>query len=193
VTIASFKDRHAGEPVALLANGASILNHDLGRITCRRIGMNRSWELSWPDYHVVLHAEQEMKHPEVYKRLASEGRLFAAGAYFEKFPQCIRIPIVTGTFATDLTEGVVVSINGAGSVAYVALQLAAYMGFAPIYFLGLDLSGEHFHREWNVSPLIGRQNELFDHTPKDLEVWNVGSPDSACRRFLHKRFDEVWA
>jgi hypothetical protein len=194
--IANYRGKHSG-PVAIMANGASILSHDLSKVTCPTIGTNRSWELLWPTYHVVLHAEQALNNPDVYQRLASEGRLFAAGGYFaEKLPRCTRIPFSPGgsfgSFSTDLEQGVVASLNGVGSVAYVALQLAAYMGFQPIYFLGLDLGGPHFHKEWDTSPLIERQNELFDHTPRGLEVWNVGSPQTACRRFPKMAFDAVW-
>lgn len=45
------------------------------------------------------------------------------------------------SFAADITEG----ICNANSVAYYALQIAAYMGFAQIYLLGMDNSDWAFH------------------------------------------------
>lgn len=137
-----------------------------------------------------MDGRHETNHPEVYKRLADEGRLFVSGACFKRG---VQIPIAkSGTFNRDLAnDGVVISLDGIGSVAYVALQIAVYMGFSPIYFLGLDLGGPHFHKEWDVTPIIERQNELFAHVP-ELEVYNVGSPESRCERFPKLEFGEVW-
>jgi hypothetical protein len=187
--IAKFKDLHTGEPVCIMANGASILDHDLSRVSCKTIGTNRSWELLWPTYHVIVDSRQETGHDETYRKLASEGRLFVSG---ECFKRGHKISFGGGSFSRDLSEGVVISLDGIGSVAYVALQIAAYMGFRPIYFLGLDLGGPHFHKEWDVTPIIERQNELFAHTPSDLEVFNVGSPESRCSKFPKMAFGEVW-
>lgn len=188
-----FRNLHAGQAVAILANGASILDHDLGAITCPTIGTNRSFDLHWPTYHIVIDKKQDQGlAKDAFRRLADEGRLFVAGAYWK---MGTKIPFHLGDlkFSRDLEkDGVVESLNGVGSIAYSALQLAAFLGFSPIYFLGLDLHGDHFHKEWKPSPLMERQNDLFDQTPSDLAVINVGSPETRCRRFPKVAFAEVW-
>ena len=189
--IRAFRNRHAGEAVCLLANGSSILNHDLFRIQCAVMSMNKSYDLCWePAYHVCLEVEHARKEPDVYAELARDNRLFVFGtAWPHGFRMTEAAPDVT--FSRDLERGVVIGRNGVGSVAYVCLQLAAFMGFSPIYFLGLDLCGDHFHREWETSGWIDRQNELFNLVPDDLEVWNVGSPDTKCERFPKMTYDDM--
>ena len=89
-----------------------------------------------------------------------------------------------GPFSRDLTTGVVVSVNGVGSVAYVALQLAVWMGFNPIYFYGLDLHGPKFTGE-PAGGLAG-MNGLFlaarRELPELIEIYNC-SPGSRCTAF----------
>src|SRR3990172_7525794 len=59
-----------------------VLRHDLRRIQCPTMTVNRSWELLWPTYQLsldVAHYKGSPAYrgePEVYDRLAKEGRLF---------------------------------------------------------------------------------------------------------------------
>ena len=191
MTLSRFKDKHKGLPVVILANGASLLKHDLSRLGIMTMTMNRSWLcVPWPDYHVCLETKHLRDFPQVYDRLAKEGKLFVAGPW--PLGHCIPILSERVTkFSRDLESGVVTQIGDVGSVAYAALQVAAYMGFAPIYFLGLDLSGPHFHGQWETSKRISAQDSLFRHTPSDVKVYNVGSPESLCTAFPKLTFDQM--
>lgn len=197
----AFRNLHAGETCAILANGSSILEHDLSRVRCKTLGVNRAWELLWPTYHLTLERAHYDADPAVYDRLASEGRLFHMGALpvGHVIPNAAPFPGAKRArfWSDDLTVGAVSQVGTVGSVAYVALQLAAYLGFAVVYFLGLDLGGEHFHGCWPASPEIARQNVLFQHAAHALRdrvaVWNVGSPDTRDRVWPRISFEEAFA
>jgi hypothetical protein len=191
VILARFKERHAGIPVALLANGATLAQHDLSRLPCSTIGMNRSYDLHWSYYHVCLEKAHADRDPVTYAAMARDGRLFVAG----EWPMGHVMPILSEKvtrFSRDLEQGVVTQIGDIGSVAFVAVQVAAYLGFRPLYFLGLDLGGDHFHGDWPASKKVDRQRYLFRHVPLDIadEVYVVGSPDSPAP-FKHLGFEEA--
>lgn len=189
-----FKDLHRGEPLALLANGPSILDHDLSRIPFPTMGVNKSWKLHDATYHVTLESSHWQADPDVYRAMAGKKKLFVLGDVsstrtwarswpWDPAPNELRV-VYPGNalyfpFSTDAEKGVVEGWNGVGSVTYVALQLAHYMGFRAVYCLGLDLRGPHFHGEWAPSLMLERQNELFTQVPTSLGVRVVGSPESA--------------
>lgn len=190
MTLASFRAKHSG-PVAILGNGPT-LNASLAQIPLKLpiIGTNRSWKVYPSTYQFVA----EKKHIEdalpSFTMAHKRGSLFVAG---EGFPLGISIPLRRDgtTFSRDMEQGVVVSIGRAGSVVYGALQLAAWMGFGPLYLLGVDLYGDHFDGT-PASKELHLQNELFRLVPKDVEVYVVGSPESKAT-FPRKEWTEVAA
>lgn len=193
VALAAFKDRHRGQPAVILANGATLKDHDLSRLSCRTIGINRSYDLHDADYHVCLERAHALRDPEAYVKMARAGKLFVAGEWEIGHVMPILSERIT-RFSRDIPSGVVTQVREIGSVSYAALQLAAWLGFSPILFLGLDLAGGHFHGDWPASKTIHRQRELFLHTPPDIAraVYVVGSPNSKAP-FNHLTYDEALA
>jgi hypothetical protein len=147
--ILSARDRHPGEPVAILANGPSLTDHPLNRITCATIGINQSRRFHDSRYHVALdwdhfaapgtdRASDGSWRPQDLRHLEHLGdRLWTVG----QKPYGVRLtslnPPYPHTFAwsEDLTAGVYSHVTA----VYVALQVAVWMGFTRIYLLGVDL------------------------------------------------------
>lgn len=193
---------HTG-PVWLLCNGNSIKAHDLSLIPDDRIvTMNRSWDLRWPTVHVVADSAIHMgRHPDIYKRLDSEDRLFKLGKGGDDFQELgyamHSFPYPKSKdrgFSRDILEGAILSFGRQGSVGYVALQLAVWLGFNPIYFLGLDLGGPHYYGTPS-SPNILEMNSLYMASKPHLaemgvSAYTVGSPQSACTAYPHISYEE---
>lgn len=203
--LSKVRGRYHG-PVAILANGAT-LTKVLAPANWRMladfptISMNRSWEVLWP---TVAHVVAEEKHfkddPEMYAVLAREGKLFVVGAHW---PIGYRLKISHSRivnafhFSEDVMQGVVVGTGTTGTMAYCALQLAVYLGFNPIYFLGLDLHGPHYHKKWPTDERkLLDQNRLFLCAAETLKgrvkVYNVGSPRSKCTAFPKLTFSQAF-
>ena len=181
-----------GKPVAILANGPSLARYDFGRVVMDTIGMNASFLAHWATWHIAVERDQWDQFPGVYRELHRQGTLFAIGAWpvgihIRPLPQALRGEV---PFSFDLNRGVVEGLHPIGSVAYAALQLAVWMGYERIYFLGLDLGPEggagHFHGDEPSDPLMIHQNELFHVAAEELKgmphsVAIVG--DSRCTAF----------
>lgn len=196
--ISAYDAKHAGEPVAILANGPSLLRHTLAEIPCRTIGLNRSWEKHRSTYHLTIEQAHEDAHPLVYAGLEALGCLFTMGEGW-KYPGTV-IPTYPPAwcklhpFSRDLEAGAVIGWDGIGSVAYVALQLAVWMGFARVYYLGLDLGGDHFHGDWPASQTLASQNRLFRAAIPyldDTQVFVCGNADSQCDAFQKVPFSAL--
>lgn len=216
--LGAWKDRYKGQKLAILANGASLNDHDLASISFPTMGLNASWSRHWSTLHCAAdHKQAEMapslyrraevagtlpagcKGPDVFAALVKEGRFWCWGTWPEKWrghtvqTTCKDLRPGRQTpvpFSLDIREGVQLGMAGTGSVAYMGLQIAAFMGFNPIYFIGLDLGGEHFHGQWKVNPdALLKQNEMFSWArraldPLGVKVWNVqGSVKSLCDQF----------
>lgn len=203
--ISSFRGKHAGQVCAILANGPSLKKHDLSRLRCPTIGTNRSWELLWPTYHVVCDGAHYKQNPEVYEKLHKEGRLFVHEMVGKNnWPVGIKLygPLnkhMTGgktplPFSLDIEQGVQLYHGPVGSVGFLALQIAVYMGFSKVFFLGLDLQGLHFYPRLSDEkypqklqdilnaqiPLYGLAASVLREYKVPVEVYVCGSPESKC-------------
>lgn len=146
-TVRDFEGRHVGEPCVITANGwtfdkaqAALIETARPRLTV--FGVNRSYELLWPDYHVAQDTDW-FQNPwlPAMEELAAQDRLFSRPRL------ACGIPVPNArkrgknadewwlNWSDDLEFGI-----GPGSTAYYALQLASWMGFELISFVGLDLS-----------------------------------------------------
>jgi hypothetical protein len=191
VSIASYRKAYSG-PLVVMGTGSSLQKHDATRISCPVMTTNIAWQRRWmPDFHVCVETDQYKTAPAIYKDLHDAGKLFVLG---ETWPVGHKLGIRQDgeLFSHDLEQGVVVSMDGFGSVLYVALQLAEYMGFGPIYVMGLDLGGPRFDGS-KASDNIEKQNKLFLHAAAVMttQVFNVGSPDSRCTAFPLADFSVV--
>lgn len=203
--VESFMGRHNGQVCAILANGETLGLHDLSLLKCVTLGVNHSWDRHWSDYHVIADYSQYMRYAASHAKLLAEGRLYeriakpglnyfdeqiAAGRLFTvgtaPLPGSIKLQMHTknriggrtpDAFSLDITTGIRVGIRNIGSAAYVALQVAVSMGCDPVYMLGLDLHGNHYHGEWDGNPeALRQQDELFGYARAILEAKHGGKP-----------------
>lgn len=141
--IADFKNCHEGKRLFILASGTSLNDLDLSPLKRRLVmGLNRSFLI----------------FPETYYHCAMDFRLFEEFHTDLKNTRCLLTlegrPLGTPIkllgaegFSRDLGKG----IYSGYTIAYIALQIAVYMGFKEIFFLGLDLKND------------GRSTHFFGH------------------------------
>lgn len=161
------------------------------------IGVNQSWRLfPTADAHVfidatqyLLRAKDPVEHREnecaaYYDRMAKEGLLFHFNAPGSPGHSLTRHDALSfsrhpfrhrhrgaGSPAPPLSEdgGVALKVeNGSGgSTAYVALQIAAAMGFSRIWLVGLDMDAKKFTGERSNSE---RHDRIWRYVPDDVKA-----------------------
>lgn len=163
--------------MAILANGPSLANYEFRGLNGRidTLGMNASFMAHWATWHVAIERDQWDQFPGVYREMHRQGKLFTicqnwpVGHTIKPFPVDLRGEV---PFSFNLELGVVEGIESIGSVAYAALQLAVWMGYTTIFFLGLDLGpvGKrgHFHGQAPADPMMKHQNQLFHIAADEL-------------------------
>ena len=175
--LCQYKGIHRGGRCFIIGNGPSLRIEDLDVLAKRKelcFGLNlihmayrnTSWR---PDYVCVSdtltlkkNAEKIIKQNECPLFVADSLLRFQEDEAIDEriLPFRKRYPKETDNFAygfsTDITEG----IYNANSVAYYALQIAVYMGFAEIYLLGMDNSGWglHFDGKYMEEADVFREN-----------------------------------
>lgn len=186
--IKKFKGLHKSKHVFIIASGTSLNNLDLEPLNRRlTIGLNRSFMAFENSYY---HCAFDYRLFEMYpEQLKSSRYLFT----LEDRPFGIPLKLLGSKgFSWDLTEG----IYSGYTISYFALQLAVYMGFEEIYFLGLDLKNtkqntHFFGRDFaSVDHDKGEYQKMknsFDEIApilkmKGISVYNC-SPDSELKCF----------
>lgn len=146
----SFKNLHMDKNLFILASGPSLADLDLSPLDRRlTMGLNRSF-LIYPDtkYHCTMDAR-------LFDEYSTE--LEASRVLFSLHNCSLgnRLKLLgTEGFSTDIAEG----IYSGYTISYFALQVAVYMGFKKVFFLGLDLK----HREGNTH-FFGSDFRSRDH------------------------------
>lgn len=195
-TIGDFKGLHQGKSVFILASGPSLGTLDLTPLGRRIvIGLNRS-SLVFPDTHYHCTMDERLFH-EYEDVLRKTRYLFT----LQDRPFGIPIKLLgSESFSRELTEG----IYSGYTVAYFALQVAVYMGFTRIYYVGLDLKHQtgqtHFfgndpvskNHEQTEFPKMARmlQHGADQLAGSDVRVYNC-SPDTTLECFERVSFE--WA
>ena len=137
--IGEFKNIHKGEEVAILANGPSFLEtiEDLGNIDT--IGINASLQHFQSKYHVVMDQESIVQIPEMKYGCQY---LFTTNLPY-KLPKvdCEVVNIPTRHQDIAWSDDLEDCIYTGKATVWFAAQLAAWMGYEDIYFIGLDLGG----------------------------------------------------
>jgi len=193
-TIADFKNVHNGKRLFILASGPSLAQHDLSRLQRRLVmGLNRSaW--AYPDSHYHCTMDQRLfdEYPDV---LRSTRYLFT----LEGRPFGIPLGLLGSEgFSEDLTRG----IYSGYTVSYFAMQVAIYMGFREIFFLGLDLNhhgdqthffGQDFRSRNHVDTEFPRMRRMLTYGADQaarlgVSVYNC-SPTSDLECFEKVSFD----
>lgn len=194
--IEDFKDLHKDKNCFIISSGTSLSKLDLSPLTRRiTIGLNRSFmAFSSTTYNCVMDHRLFDLYPDNIK---DTRYLFT----LEDRPWGIPIKLKgSDGFSFDLADG----IYSGYTISYFALQLAVYMGFKRIFFLGLDLKNSdgntHFfgfdHRSENHentefpkmrNAFIKASEKLSNH---DCQVYNC-SEDSTLKCFPFISFEEA--
>lgn len=189
-----FKGVHEGKRLFILASGPSLQTLDLSPLHRRLVmGLNRS-ALLFPEtqYHCTMDQRLFDEHPEMLRHtrylFSLEGRPFGI---------CLPLLGAEG-FSFDLMQG----IYSGYTVAYFALQLAVYMGFKEIFYLGLDLRnqggnthffGYDFHSRNHEHTEFPRMCRMFEYGARALADRGIGvyncSPDSSLDCFPKVTYD----
>ena len=186
--ISYYKNLHLGKNLFILASGPSLNDLDLSLLKNKIVmGLNRSI----------------LVYPAPYYQCVFDHRLF--DLYFDSLkevrqlftledrPLGLPLKLLGGNgFSTDLEEG----IYSGYTISYFALQVAAYMGFKKIFFLGLDLkhNGPKTHFFGQDPQTVNHEETEFPRMKKmldfgaqtladtDIEVFNC-SPNSTLDSF----------
>jgi hypothetical protein len=164
--ISDYKNLHLGKKLFILASGPSLNDLKLSLLKNKIVmGLNRSI----------------LVYPAPYYQCVFDHRLF--DLYFDSFkevrklftledrPLGLPLKLLGGEgFSTDLEEG----IYSGYTISYFALQVAVYMGFKKIFFLGLDLkhSGPKTHFFGQDSQTVNHEQTEF---PKMLKMLDFGA------------------
>jgi hypothetical protein len=194
--VRDFRNLHEGRRVFILASGPSLGQCDLGRLARRMvIGLNRSF-LVYPDTHYHCTMDQRL-FDEFPKQLGKTRCLLT----LDGRPFGLRLPLLGSEgFSTDLEKG----IYSGYTVSYFALQVAVYMGFREIFFLGLDLKhdagnthffGHDYHSATHETTEFPKMARMLAHGAEvarqlGVAVYNL-SPVSTLDCFPRATFD--WA
>ncbi|MBT3921984.1 MAG: hypothetical protein HOF21_05350 [Nitrospina sp.] len=186
--ISDYKNLHFGKNIFILSSGPSLADLDLSLLKNKIVmGLNRSTQVfPAPYYQCVfdyrLFDLYQGDYEKVRQLFTLEGR-----------PLGVPLKLLGGEgFSFDLEIG----IYSGYTISYFALQVAVYMGFKKIFFLGLDLKHEgpktHFfgqdpqtvnHEKTEFPKMIKMLNystEIMAST--DVEVYNC-SPISTLECF----------
>ncbi len=181
--ISYYKNLHSEKNLFILASGPSLNDLDLSLLKNKIVmGLNRSVRV----------------YPAPYYQCVFDHRLF--DLYFDSLkevrhlftledrPLVLPLKLLGGEgFSTDLEEG----IYSGYTISYFALQVAVYMGFKKIFFLGLDLkhNGPKTHFFGQDPQTVNHEQTEFPRMQKmldfgaqtladtDIEVFNC-SPNS---------------
>lgn len=186
--IVDFKNLHAGKSAFILASGPSLATLDLSPLRRRIvIGLNRS-SLLYPDTH--YHCTMDERLFDQFEGILRKSRYLFT---FEDRPFGIPIKLLGSEgFSTDLTQG----IYSGYTVAYFALQIAVYMGFKRVFYLGLDLKHQDGRTHFFGADSVSKNHEqtefpkmirMFEHAAgvlqsTDVRVFNC-SPTSTLECF----------
>ncbi|MZH03446.1 MAG: hypothetical protein F3745_08655 [Nitrospinae bacterium] len=196
--ISYYKNLHQGKNLFILASGPSLNDLDLTLLKNKIVmGLNRSILIyPSPYYQCVFDYRLFDLYLDSFKEVR---QLFT----LEDRPLGLPLKLLGGEgFSTDLEEG----IYSGYTISYFALQVAAYMGFKKIFFLGLDLkhSGPNTHFFGQDSQTVNHEQTEFPRMKKmldfgaktlantDIEVFNC-SPTSTLDSFNKISYEEALA
>ena len=164
--ISDYKNLHIGKKLFILASGPSLAEQDLSLLKNKMVmGLNRSI-LTYPSpyYQCVFDYRLFDLYLEEFKKVR---QLFT----LEDRPLGLPLKLLGGEgFSFDLEEG----IYSGYTISYFALQVAVYMGFKKIFFLGLDLK-----HEGPKTHFFGQDSQTLNHEhtefPKMLKMLDFGA------------------
>ena len=198
-SIADLAGRHSGA-CAILFNGGSLADHDLNAIKVPIIGMNRT-HAGFPGYtgpqpdYLCLVDWAWLDHPAWAASVRTHPCIINGSTHHANIGyRVLRHPRMS-PFAFDLgRDGFVGPVPC--TTGYLALQLAAHLGFTRVYCLGLDMGGPHFdgtRASIYFRDAIRHLRRIAQATAGRLEILLCGSPASKCDAFPHAPFSSLVA
>jgi len=164
--ISDFKNLHDGKRLFVLASGPSLGTLNLEPLRRRIVmGLNRSF-LLFPETHYNCTMDHRLF--DLYPEPLRQTRYLFT---LEDRPWGIPIKLLGSEgFSWDLEAG----IYSGYTIAYFALQMAVYMGFQEIVYLGLDLK----HKDGNThffGPDFHSQSHEQTEFPRMLRMLESGA------------------
>lgn len=166
-----FRNLHAGQQAVIIAGGPSLARTNLEAFPSEyyRLGVSLTYRgVQTIDYHFIGDENifdqvwKDFQHGHPFRQL------FVSKGIYNKYYKLINrknISYFEGThgrkeFSTNLEQGV----YGGGTSSFLAMQFAYYMGFDPVYVVGLD-------HNWNYESTRkvgeGSGGDLLEHTKED--------------------------
>ncbi len=192
--IKKYKDKYKGKRCFIIGNGPSLKLEDLEKLkdeitfACNSIYAlfeHTSWR---PDYYCVwdeYSCKEMMSKKEDMERFLSDCKAFFTSIMCEGFQyrdcqDMENLFFVKADTKQDLKTGLPLfseacdkQVYTSGTVAYMMLQLAVYMGFSEIYLLGIDCSyAIERHRDGSITRnKTNNYNDLIQiETSKEMAV-----------------------
>lgn len=164
--ISHFSNVHNGKRLFILASGNSLNDLDLTKLKNKlTMGLNRSG-LIYPDakYHCAMDQRLFYQYKEL---MILPPTLFS----LENCPWGISLKLLGSEgFSWDLNEG----IYSGYTISYFALQLAIYMGFHEIVYLGLDLCHSSGQTHFFGNDFCSKNHENTEF-PKMIKMFRYAS------------------
>ena len=165
-----FKEIHKGKRCFIIGNGPSLRIEDLNKIDQNgdiSFGMNRIFLLydktDWrPDYFVVDDFNAYRDNVAIYQKMDNDDMFVREFYSLAGYPNLRNAQRYHSTFEDlrykrpGFSDDISRNVYWGSTVAYSAMQIAAYMGFREIYLLGMDFNYEgrkvnrniHFSEEY---------------------------------------------
>jgi hypothetical protein len=137
--LAAYRNVHHGERCFVLGNGPSLLRTDLSRLDAQlTFGANRIYLAYQPSYYVAINElVLEQWSAEIAALPMPKFLSWNRRRCFSGVPQALFVRLSLGLrdrFRSDVTR----PLASGGTVTFVSLQLARYMGFREVVLLGVD-------------------------------------------------------
>ena len=194
--IKDFKHIHEGKRLFILASGPSLNSIDLSRLERKIVmGMNRSF-LSFPQTH--YHCVMDHRLFQLYEKELRDTRYLFT---LQDRPWGIPLELLGSEgFSWDLEKGV----YSGYTISVLALQVAVYLGFKEIFFLGLDLQhegakthffGTDFHSQKHEATEFPKMQKMLTYAAhmlcdSDVRVFNC-SPVSTLTCFQKMSYEQA--
>lgn len=198
----AFRNIHQGKRCFIIGNGPSLTLEDLERLQGEYTFASNKIDtvfdkIRWrPTYYVV--SDNDIT-PEMYERSRhyDDGvmaKFFPANfregcsgenrnAWFYNYVGCDTTGKVPPEFSTDMTR----YLTEGFSVAYVAMQMAVYMGFKEIYLLGIDFSWAIYKDcQGNIYENGTAKHRFYEdnHDEDEISIPNVELMENAYKQAL---------
>ncbi len=180
--VIKFKNKHKGKRCFIVATAPSLTMEDLDTLEKNKelcISMNRIYwsadKTNWrPDYYVV---------DDIQGMIASEKsmRSYDAGVKFMAYPDYMDehfnedniYKLYAEAYSTEFSDDISYGVYLYATVIYSCIQIAVYLGFSEIYFLGVDATSleSHFIEGYNEEDIIDEQTKISNLSEVELQYY----------------------